>query len=364
MRWNRDTTQPISPSILSLTPSMMALMQIEKFMALMHIRLELSENSSAVSSADDTSSESMDDEIERHPSPEYRRVTSMNLARDPGAWVGQTLRAEPGGRNNPFDLSSAAEEEDDEEDGAAWNVNGLPGGLEAAAGTAPDPGRKPIDVPASGGEEKCDSRDGVHGEGDGTTELTLDRPLEQVYPSASPPPLPSEKTIASSDLFGVSQVQQVGPPVQGGGEVRVTPPGFQQALFDSELLDFSSTTNSSSDESAVASPPNALGGGSPSMSKKFLAPLQARGSPGSTPPMTPLAVTPFGDGAIWRGPQHAVGGMLAVAEDGTSQAFAKEVDIRSNVHHEQINPFASPRNRVLPPRSEQAALKAPGEVRR
>lgn len=343
-------------------------------MGLMHLRLELSGNSSAVSSADDTSSESMDDEIERHPSPEYRRVTSMNLARDPGAWVGQTLRTEPGGRSNPFDLSTAAEEEDDEEDSGAWNVNGLPGGLDVATGIAPDPKKKPVDAPASDGEEKCDIRDDVHGNdletptgaGDGTAELTLNRSLDrtqQVYPSASPPHLPKDNS-ASFDPFEVSQAQQMGPPVQGGREVRVTPPGFEQPLFDSEVLDFSSTTNSSSDESVVASPPIALRGNSPSMSKKCLAPLQARSSPGSTPPMTPLAITPFEDGAIWRGPQHTVGGMLSVSEDGTSKALAKETDIRSNVHHEQTNPFASPRNRELPPRSEQAAVKASGEVRR
>lgn len=359
--------------------------QIEKFMALMHLRLELAGNSSAVSSADDTSSESIDDEIERHSSQEYRRVTSMNLARDPGAWVGQTLRTDPGGRNNPFDLSSSAEDEDDEEDegGDAWNASGLPGGSETATGTAPDPRRKPVDVPAMNvpGEEKCDIWDGAHGNDletptraeDGTTEVTLVHPsdrIQKLYPPATPTPPPNveatDKKVmrlitASSDLFEVSQAQQMGPPAQGGGEVRVAAQDFQQALFDSEVLDFSSTTNSSSDESAAASSPNATGGESPSISKKFLAPLQARSSPGSTPPMTPLAMTPFEDGATWRGPQHAVGAMLAVAgvpEDGTSQALAKESGGRSNVHHEHTNPFASPRNRALPPRSEQAALKA------
>ena len=113
--------------------------QVEKFMAVMHLRLERPETMGGTSSCsrpdDDSAAASNPSGGENDqaiavgskgagsPHTELHRVTSMNLETDPSAWGADDMRAQPGSGNNPFD-SSSSEEDENEVSACTWGEGG------------------------------------------------------------------------------------------------------------------------------------------------------------------------------------------------------------------------------------------------
>lgn len=152
--------------------------QVEKFMSVMHLRLEdptdmhysaavLASDHSARAESLSTGSDASrsDDAIQSEggasasegarSSTQFQRVPSMNLATDTGTWggdfgscLGDSGRFATSG-NNPFDSSSDEEEEEDDEE--ADNVGG------PTRQTSPRGSNNPFDLPFDHGEQKNDS---------------------------------------------------------------------------------------------------------------------------------------------------------------------------------------------------------------
>lgn len=113
--------------------------QVEKFMAVMHLRLEqpktMGETSSWSRPDDDSaaapnSSGGENDQAlavgpkgAGSPHTELHRVTSMNLETDPSAWGADDMLAQSGPGNNPFD-SSSSEEDESEVIACTWGEGG------------------------------------------------------------------------------------------------------------------------------------------------------------------------------------------------------------------------------------------------
>lgn len=384
--------------------------KVEKFMALMHLRLEIPGNMdgcpSEFQSDDETttrSTVSCEEQSQEDtsgldgagsPNAEFHRVPSMNLATDPGAWVGDmTLstsagdgRTSSGAGNNPFDFSSD-EEDDDETAVSAYGGDGeVSSSPETPARQGLKRGSNPFDFSFYDNKKEQQTRgDGlkVVDETPRTENVTLDviepapRPSRicQLYPAA-PSPTVFDSTTQDSEWLPASPCSL---DERHSGLLPISKPISPAQSWDLALFESPSTpstdiplTTRTDGSLPVPSPASAAEGHKSLPPTPLLAFDGDVSCPSPTPPVTPSAIPPSVSGPVdllsavrdnTKTPAPADIGTAAACAPDFHEPHASGNGANSSQDKQQFNPFARPGSFVLADTPNQQATAATEKVR-